>query len=128
MDYETLCDYLERKIGARRDMPFGVNTLVFKVLDKIFALVAWQSEPLSISLKVDPIEGMFLCRQYEAIVPGYHLNKKHWITVTLNGSVPDEALRAMMDDSYTLVIKGMTRNAKSKLRKMGWQEDGKETG
>jgi len=126
MDYDSLCDYLESKIGARRDMPFGVDTLVFKVLDRMFALVAWQADPLTISLKADPVDAVILRKQYAAVKPGYHLNKKHWITVTLDGSVPDNELKLMMDDSYTLVVQGMTRAAQSKLREMGWQDNGKE--
>jgi len=100
-------------------MPFGADTLVFKVLDRMFALVAWQADPLTISLKADPVDAVILRKQYSAVKPGYHLNKKHWITVTLDGSVPDNELKLMMDDSYTLVVQGMTRAAQSKLREMG---------
>lgn len=128
MDYDSLCTYLESKTGARRDMPFGADTLVFKVLNKMFALVAWQADPLTISLKADPVDAVILRKQYPAVKPGYHLNKKHWITVTLDGSVPDGELILMMDDSYALVVQGMTRVAQSTLREMGWQDNGKEAG
>ena len=117
MDYETLCNYLERKLGAWRDMPFGSDALVFKVLDKMFALLAWQAEPIRISLKADPIDGIILRKRYEAIKPGYHLNKKHWITVTLDSSLSDDEVRQMIDDSYTLVVRGMTRSERAKLKK-----------
>jgi predicted DNA-binding protein (MmcQ/YjbR family) len=127
MDYDSLCHFLEGKPGARRDMPFGADTLVFKVLDKLFALVPWQADPLKISLKADPIDALILRKQYDSIKPGYHLNKKHWITVTLDGSVPDDELRLMIDDSYELVVQGMTRAEKAKLKEMGWQNHGKET-
>ena len=116
MDYDALCNYLESKRGASRDMPFGADALVFKVLDKMFALVAWQDEPIKISLKADPIDGIILRKQYEAIKPGYHLNKKHWITVTLDGSVPDAEVKQMIDDSYTLVVRGMTRAERAQLK------------
>jgi predicted DNA-binding protein (MmcQ/YjbR family) len=118
MDYEILCNYLEGKPGAWRDMPFGSDALVFKVLDKMFALLAWQADPLKISLKADPIDAIILRKQYEAIKPGYHLNKKHWITVTLDGSVPDDEVRQMIDDSYTLVVGGMTHSERAKLKKV----------
>ncbi len=126
MEYEALCQYLENKPGARRDMPFGADALVFKVLKKMFALVAWQADPLTISLKADPVDAVILRKQYDAIKPGYHLNKKHWITITLDGSVPDDELRSMMDESYELVVGGMTRAEKAQLKKMGWQKHDKE--
>jgi predicted DNA-binding protein (MmcQ/YjbR family) len=128
MEYEALCQYLENKPGTRRDMPFGADALVFKVLDKMFALVAWQADPLRISLKADPVDAVILRKLYDAVNPGYHLNKKHWITVTLDGSVPDDELRLMMDDSYELVVAGMTRTEKAKLKEMGWQAHGEEAG
>jgi len=118
MNYEALCKYLENKHGSRRDMPFGSDALVFKVLDKMFALLAWQDDPIKISLKADPIDAIILRKQYEAVKPGYHLNKKHWITITLDGSVPDDKLVQMIDDSYTLVVLGMTRAERAKLKSM----------
>jgi len=128
MDYDALCNYLIAKPGARRDMPFGPDALVFKVLDKMFALVAWQADPLTVSLKADPVDAMILRKQFEAVKPGYHMNKKHWNTVTLDSSIPDEELRLMIDESYTLVVQGMTRADQAKLQEMGWRDDGKETG
>ncbi|MFN2304874.1 MAG: MmcQ/YjbR family DNA-binding protein [Anaerolineales bacterium] len=116
MEYEALCAYLENKPGTRRDMPFGTDALVFKVLDKMFALVAWQAEPLSISLKADPVDAIILRKQYQAIKPGYHLNKKHWITVTLDGSIPDEEVALMIDESYKLVVQGMTKAHRRQLQ------------
>lgn len=124
MDYESLCAYLEGKPGARRDMPFGPDALVFKVLDKMFALVAWQEEPLTISLKADPIDAVILRKQYSAITPGYHFNKKHWNTVSLDGSVPDDEVRRMIDESYTLVVNKMTKAKQRQLRRMGWKNNG----
>ena len=116
MNYDALCSYLEGKRGTKRDMPFGADALVFKILDKMFALVAWQDEPLKISLKADPVDAIILRKQFDAIKPGYHLNKKHWITVTLDGSVPDDEIQRMIDDSYTLVVRGMTRAERIQLK------------
>ena len=124
MDYETLCVYLADKSCARRDMPFGTDVLVFKVLNKMFALVAWQDDPLTVALKVDPVDAIILRRQYPAVKPGYHLNKKYWNTVTLDGSIPDEELRRMIDDSYRLVVQGMTRADQAKLQEKGWRRNG----
>jgi predicted DNA-binding protein (MmcQ/YjbR family) len=123
MDYDSLIAYLEAKPAAKRDMPFGADTLVFKVLDRMFALVAWQADPLTINLKVDPVDAVILRKQYSAVTGGYHMNKKHWNTVTLDGSVPDEEIRRMIDDSYTLVVQGMTKAKQAQLRRMGWMKE-----
>jgi predicted DNA-binding protein (MmcQ/YjbR family) len=126
VDYDRLCHYLESKPAARRDMPFGTDVLVFKVLDKMFALLAWQSDPLTISLKVDPIDAVILRKQFQAVKPGYHLNKKHWNTVTIDGSVPDDELRSMIDDSYELVVAGMSQADQTRVREMRCGDDGKQ--
>lgn len=115
MDYETLCAYLLDKPGARRDMPFGPDVLVIKVLNKMFALIAWQDDPLSITLKANPIDAVILRRQYDAVKPGYHMSKKHWNTVTLDGSIPDDEVRQMIDESYELVVLGLTRADQARL-------------
>lgn len=128
MDYESLCEYLDGKPGSRRDMPFGADALVFKVLDKMFALVAWQKDPLTVSLKADPMEAVFLRQQYPAVKPGYHLHKKHWNTVTLDGSVPDNEIYSMIDESYDLVVQGMTRSKQKQLRLLGWQPHDTQAG
>ena len=118
MDYDSLCTYLERKPGARRDMPFGPDALVFKVLHKMFALIDWQADPLTISLKADPVDVIILRQQYDAVNPARYLHKKYWNSVTLDGSIPDEEVRQMIDDSYTLVVQGMTRADRAKLNEM----------
>ena len=123
MDYDSLTAYLESKTGSRRDMPFGADTLVFKVLDRMFALVAWQTDPLTMTLKADPVDAVILRKTYPAVKAGYYMNKKHWNTVTLDGSIPDEEIRRMIDESYALVVQGMTRAKQEQLRRMGWMED-----
>lgn len=124
MEYEALCKYLESKPASRPDMPFGPDALVFKVLDKMFALVAWQMEPLTISLKSDPIDAVILRKQYPAVKPGYHLNKKHWNTLTLDGTIPDDEIQRMIDESYNLVVEGMTRAKQERVCVMGRQSNG----
>ena len=123
MDYDTLCAYLEAKPAARRDMPFGADSLVFKVMDKMFALVAWQADPLTINLKADPVDAVILRKQYPAVAPGYHMNKQHWNTVTLDGSIPDAEIRQMMDDSYKLVVRGLSKAKRDRLKMLGWTDD-----
>jgi len=82
-------------------------------------LIAWQNDPLTITLKADPIDSLILRRQYAAVKPGYHMNKKHWNTVTLDGSVPDDEVRQMIDESYELVVLGLTRADQARLRREG---------
>jgi predicted DNA-binding protein (MmcQ/YjbR family) len=128
MEYEALCSYLDGKPASHRDMPFGSEALVFKVLDKMFALVAWQKVPLTISLKADPLDAVILRKQFPTVKPGYHMHKKHWNTVTLDGSIPDDEIRSMIDESYDLVVQGMTRAEQKQIRSLGWQPHGKKTG
>lgn len=128
MDFDSLCAYLDSKPAARRDMPFGPDALVFKVLNKMFALIAWQADPMTIALKADPIDVIILRQQYDAVKPGKYLHKKHWNTVTLDGSIPDGEVWRMIDESYMLVVQGMTRADQAKLKKIGWQDDGTTAG
>jgi predicted DNA-binding protein (MmcQ/YjbR family) len=90
-------------LGAEETFPFGEVTSVFKVAGKIFALAPLRAKPLTVSLKCEPELAVQLRDSYEAIRPGYHLNKRHWITITLDGTVPDSMVRDLIEDSYDLV-------------------------
>lgn len=92
-----------RMPGAAEGFPFGERTSVFKVAGKIFALSPLASDPLNVSVKCEPELAEALRGAHEDIVPGYHLNKRHWITVTLGGDVPDATVRDLVEDSYDLV-------------------------
>jgi len=92
-----------RHRGAREEFPFGASTTVFKVGTKMFALSSLAATPLSVSVKCDPELGERLRASYSSIVPGYHLNKRHWLTIALDGTVPDETVRQLIEDSYDLV-------------------------
>jgi predicted DNA-binding protein (MmcQ/YjbR family) len=89
--------------GAVEEYPFGPATTVFKVGGKIFAIASLTAEPFTISLKCEPEIGELLRAGHESIAPGYHLNKRHWITVTLGGDAGDELVRDLVEDSYDLV-------------------------
>jgi predicted DNA-binding protein (MmcQ/YjbR family) len=115
MELEFVRSYLLKKKGATEDLPFGPEALVFKVMGKMFALLAWQQTPLRISLKCDPDHALALRDIYEAVQPGYYMNKKHWNTITLNGSIPDDEILKMIDDSYRLVVKGLKKADREKL-------------
>jgi predicted DNA-binding protein (MmcQ/YjbR family) len=103
------------KPGASEDYPFGDGVLVFKVAGRMFALVALGEPPGSVSLKCDPHLAAALRARYAAITPGYHLNKQHWNTVTLDGSVPGEELAELIDHSYERVVARLTRAQRNGL-------------
>jgi predicted DNA-binding protein (MmcQ/YjbR family) len=95
--------------GAEETFPFNQETSVFKVGGKMFALSALDAEPLQISLKCDPDLAVRLRAEYPAITGGWHLNKRHWNTVTLDGSLPERLVREMIEDSYDLVVSALPR-------------------
>ena len=115
MDHEALRTYLLAKPGAVAEHPFGPQPLVVKVGGKIFALVAEDATPRTISLKCEPAHAQFLRDTFPAVRPGYHLNKEHWNTVTLDGSIPEEGLRAMIDELYRLVVGSLSQAARRRL-------------
>lgn len=115
MELETLRACLLEKKGATEERPFGPEALVFKVMGKMFALVAWEEIPLRITLKCDPDDALALRDQYKAVQPGYYTNKKHWNTITLDGSIPNEEILRMIDDSYALVVKGLKKAVRQEL-------------
>ena len=101
--------------GAVEEFPFGPETSVFKVGGKMFALSGLERRPLHVSLKCEPDLADQLRRAHEAINPGYHLNKRHWNTVTLDGSLPDDMVRDLIEDSYDLVVAGLPRAKRTAL-------------
>ena len=105
MDIESIRDYCLVKPEVEETLPFGPDTLVYKVNGKIFLLMGLDSDPLSFNVKCDPDLALELREQFSCVVPGYHMNKKHWNTVIVDGSVGDKLLREWIDDSYQLVKK-----------------------
>ena len=117
MDAAGLHAWCLRQPGAVEEFPFSPGTSVFKVAGKMFALSALDREPLEVSVKCEPDLSVELRATYPAVRPGYHLNKRHWNTVTLDGSLPDKLVRDMLEDSYDLVVSGLPRAAQARL---GW--------
>lgn len=115
MDLETLRAYLLAKPGAQEDLPFGPDTLVLKVGGKMFALIGLGETPLQVSLKCDPLHAQMLRDAYPSVVAGYHLNKRHWNTVTVGAEVPEPELLAMIDESYALVRQSLTKAQRREL-------------
>ena len=110
-----LIDHFAGHPGATDGYPFGPGALVFKVGGKMFGLVAEDARPLTVSLKCDPDLGLELRAQYPAVQPGYHLNKRHWNTITLDGSVPVDELAELIDHSFQLVVAGLPRSERDAL-------------
>ncbi|WP_236791418.1 MmcQ/YjbR family DNA-binding protein [Amycolatopsis sp. GM8] len=101
--------------GVREEFPFDEGSSVFKVAGKMFALCPLKSRPLRINLKCDPDLAVQLRLEYPAITAGYHMNKRHWNTVVVDGSVPDRLVREMVEDSYDLVVAGLPKREQEKL-------------
>ncbi|MFG2022465.1 MmcQ/YjbR family DNA-binding protein [Streptomyces sp. NPDC048825] len=98
------------------DFPFNPETSVFKVLGKLFALTQLDGVPLTVNLKCDPEDAIRLRSEYPGlIVPGYHMNKRHWNTVTVDGELPDRLVRELIEDSYDLVVAGLPRAERLRL-------------
>lgn len=115
MTLENLKSCCLIKKGTFEDRPFGPAPLVIKVQSKMFALISIKADKIFVSLKCDPFVTQSLRQQYPAITPGYHLNKDHWNTVVLDGSIPDSEICWMIDHSYELVVKGLTKEEKKQV-------------
>ena len=106
MNAEELREYVLQKPSVTEGFPFGEDTLVFKVNGKIFLLVALDATPLQFNVKCDPDKAIELREEYpDAVLPGYHMNKKHWNTVIVDGRLSGKQVKEMIDDSYGLVKK-----------------------
>ncbi len=119
MHIEQLREYCIRKKGVTEHFPFDEVTLVFKVMGKMFALIGlerWENGETSINLKCDPERALELRAEFESVNPGYHMSKKHWNTVTLNNDVSDDFAFELIDHSYELVVKGLTKKLKEELK------------
>ncbi|MET9154238.1 MmcQ/YjbR family DNA-binding protein [Streptomyces griseoflavus] len=102
--------------AAVEDFPFNAETSVFKVRGKLFALTALDARPLTVNLKCDPEDAIRLRAEHpDLIVPGYHMNKRHWNTVTVDGALPDRLVRELVEDSYDLVVAGLPRAERLRL-------------
>jgi predicted DNA-binding protein (MmcQ/YjbR family) len=117
MDVAEFREYCLVKPGATEGTPFGPDVLVFKVGGRIFALAALDEVPTTVNLKCEPDLALDLRDRYEQVRPGYHMNKKHWNTVEIDGCIPAVELRRMVDHSYELVIKSLPKAARPNQRR-----------
>ena len=117
MDLESIRKYCLEKKNSAESFPFGETTLVFKVGGKVFLLMSLEERPLQFNVKCDPDLAVELRETYSAIIPGFHMNKKHWNTVIVDGQVPSRLIREMIDASYQLVVKSLPLKERRKLEK-----------
>jgi predicted DNA-binding protein (MmcQ/YjbR family) len=121
MDAQQLRERCLAFAGAEETFPFGPENSVFKVEGKVFALSRLSRRPLRVSLKCEPALAERLREAHAAVIPGYHLNKRHWNTVIIDGSLPDRLIGDMVEDSYDLVV---SKLPKSRRRALGWSGHG----
>jgi len=120
MTSEELRDHCLAFLGSEEEFPFGPETSVFKVAGKIFALSRLAGTPVRVSLKCDPTLAEQLRGAHPAVLPGYHLNKRHWNTVIVDGSLPDTMIADLVEDSYDLVVSKLSR---ARRRALAWRGD-----
>lgn len=115
MNIEQIREYCLKKKGVTEEFPFDEETLVFKVAGKIFLLASLETIPLQINLKCDPEKAIELREEYDSVQPGYHMNKKHWNTIIIDGTIPINKIFDWIDDSYLLVVAGLNKNERKML-------------
>tara|TARA_R110000850_G_scaffold190308_4_gene316228 strand:- start:5485 stop:5850 length:366 start_codon:yes stop_codon:yes gene_type:complete len=118
MNIEQYRNYCISKKGVTEHFPFDEDVLVFKVMGKMFALSSlkkWEEETPSVNLKCDPDRALELRAEYEAVQPGYHMNKQLWNTVSINQDVSDEMIYNLIDHSYDLIVAGLTKKLQAEL-------------
>jgi predicted DNA-binding protein (MmcQ/YjbR family) len=113
MNSESFRAHSLSKTAATEGTPFGPDNIVFKVRGKMFALLALDEVPPRVNLKCDPDLALELRDRYEQVEPGYHMNKKHWNTIVLDGVIPEREVRKMIDHSYELVVQSLPRGKRN---------------
>jgi predicted DNA-binding protein (MmcQ/YjbR family) len=115
LDPEIIRKYCLEKKSVKESFPFGESTLVFKVSGKIFLLMSLNDHPLQFNVKCDPEKALELRESYTAVIPAYHMNKKHWNTIIVDGTLSSGQIREMIDDSYALVVRSLPLKERKKL-------------
>ena len=118
MNLEELRDYCISKKGVEETLPFGPDTLVYKVMGKVFLLTGLEYNPVQFNIKCDPEKAIELREHYPCVIPAYHMNKKHWVTVIADGSASNKLMEEWINDSYNLVVAGLTKKDKEKLKNL----------
>ena len=125
MKYEWVDEYLMKKAGVTRDLQKDWNWMRYQIGGKMFAAICmdWDGKPYYITLKLEPLEGDFLRRQYEDIIPGYYMNKTHWNSVKADGNVPDDLLKDLLDKSYRIVLGGLSKKKQKEILETAKKDD-----
>ena len=121
MKIDELRNFCMQKKGVTEEFPFDFDTLVFKVMHKMFALAPlakWEQGETTINLKCNPEKAVELREEYESIYPGFHMNKKHWNTVKVNSDVSDDLVKELINHSYDLVVGGLTQKVQKELEEL----------
>jgi predicted DNA-binding protein (MmcQ/YjbR family) len=118
MDLKELRRYCLAKPGAVEEYPFGPGALVMKIGGRMFAIIGEDSVPITVSLKCEPEIALALRDAYASVTPGYHLNKRHWNTVMLDGTIGGERIREWIDDSFDLVLAGLPRKVRAEIARL----------
>ena len=111
--------YCLAKKGVEKSYPFDAKTAVFKVGNKMFLLYSDESDEVKVNLKCDPVYALELRSIYESVIPGYHMSKKHWNTVTCNKEIDDTLIKEWIDDSYTLIFTSLTKKLQNEISLKG---------
>jgi predicted DNA-binding protein (MmcQ/YjbR family) len=117
MNIEEIRLYCLNKKGVTEGFPFGETALVFKVGGKMFCLTNLEGD-LAVNLKNDPEKNIELRERYQAVKPGYHMNKQHWNTVEIDNTIPDNLMKELIDESYDLIVKSFSKKQKEEFNKM----------
>lgn len=117
MNIEQVREYCLKKRGVTEELPFDEESPVYKVMGKIF-LIASLNPPFTINIKCDPEKAVELRERYPAVTPGYHMNKLHWNTVEIEGTVKNSLIEEWIDHSYDLVVKGLKKSLREELSKL----------
>ncbi len=115
MNIEDLQSYCHAKPGVEECFPFGDDTMVFKVMDKVFLLAGLDSVPLAFNVKCDPDMAEDLREKFDCVTPGFHMNKRHWNTIVVDDSVSDKLLQEWIDNSYNLIVNSLSKTLKKEL-------------
>lgn len=115
MNIEEFREYCLSKKHVTESFPFDENTLVFKVANKMFALSGLDHKPSRVNLKCDPERSIELREEHNEIVEGYHMSKKHWNTVVIEGNLPNTFIKELIDHSYDLIVKGLTKKVQKEF-------------
>lgn len=123
MDFDAIREHCLAKPAVTEDFPFGDDVLAFRVMDKLFALINIEKTPMFINLKCDPHRALELRERYPSVKPGYHMSKRHWNSVYLEGSFSGREFFGWIDHSYDLVAKKLKKAQRVELQELGWTPD-----